>query len=123
MRPAIPDDVRQFVVLAVPSVPYLEALLLMRRSAPATWSAAALAASLYLNDKDASALISRLLQAGVAQRGGDALRYAPPPAVAALIDRLAEVYADNLIGVSMLIHAAGAPPREASRLRDGGVDE
>ena len=37
--------------------------------------------------------------------------YAAQPPQAALIDRLAEEYANNLIGVSMLIHTTGMQTR------------
>lgn len=104
----IPDDVRRFILMAVPSVPYLEAVLLMRRAGPASWGTAELARGLYLNDKAAAALLEQLLAAGVSAadpaRAGNCL-YAPSAELAAMIDRVAEVYASNLIGVSTLIHS------------------
>lgn len=108
-RPLIPDDVRQFVQTSVPSVPYLEALLLMRGSDEHGWNGSALAQALYMNEHTASALLDTLRQAGMiapATADGERMRYAPPAHMAALIDRLAEVYASNLIGVSTLIHAS-----------------
>ena len=42
MRSAIPDDVRRFILTSVPSVPYLEAMLLLRGEPQAAWDASAL---------------------------------------------------------------------------------
>lgn len=123
MRPAIPADVRDFILKAVPSVPYLEALLLLRGAGAAGLSAGALAAGLYVSEQAAGALLGQLGAADVA--GATAMdgvvRYAPPDDVAALIDRLAGVYADNLIGVSMLIHSTSS--RRARDNTIGGSPE
>ncbi len=107
-RPSIPDDVRRFILLAIPSVPYLEALLLMRSHGPVGWRAGALASGLYLGEKAAAALLAQLHTAGVAEADPNdegSFRYAPGKELAAMIDRLAEIYAVNLIGVSTLIHS------------------
>lgn len=107
-RHIIPEDIRQFVLASVPSVPFLEALLLMRRNAGMDWGAAELASALYMNEIPAAALLAQLQQAGLVQAAppdGARFTYAPAPARADLIGRLADVYASNLIGISMLIHA------------------
>jgi hypothetical protein len=106
--PNIPDDVRRFILGAIPSVPYLEAILLMRGSAAAHWDAASLAAGLYLSEKAADALLEQLHAAGIIEpTSGDKadFRYAPASQLRLLIDRLADAYATNLIGVSTLIHS------------------
>ncbi|MDB5963228.1 MAG: hypothetical protein JWP59_4522 [Massilia sp.] len=123
MRAAIPDDVRRFVLLAIPSVPYLEALLLMRGAGPVAFDAAALAAGLYLDEGAAGDLMAQLRAAGVtapAPGAAGRVRYAPAAPLAAMIDRLANVYADNLVGVSMLIHSTNGKQARADafRLRD-----
>ncbi len=107
-RPNIPDDVRRFILLAIPSVPYLEALLLMRRGGPVGWRAGALASGLYLSEKAAAGLLAQLHTAGVVAADGadgNSFRYAPAADLAAMIDQLADIYAVNLIGVSTLIHS------------------
>src|SRR3569832_623955 len=43
MRPPIPDDVRRFILASVPSVPYLEAMLLLRAEPELPWDKEALA--------------------------------------------------------------------------------
>lgn len=119
-RPLIPDDVRRFILTAVPSVPYLEALLLLRGSDADGVDATTLAAGLYLSEKAAAALLAQLRSAGVAEQlpcAPGTVRYAPVPTLAALIERLATVYADNLIGVSMLIHSTSASAARAEAFR------
>ena len=119
-RPPIPDDVRRFILTAIPSVPYLEALLLLRGSGETGASAATLAAGLYLSETAAASLLAQLRAAGVAEQNPGAagtLRYAPAAALASLIDRLAAVYADNLVGVSMLIHSTSASAARAEAFR------
>jgi hypothetical protein len=118
-RPTIPADVRQFIMQAIVSVPYLEALLLMRAAGNAGMDRAGLADALYINEFAATQLLGQLRDAGLVQasqeHGENGLHYvyAATAAQAGLIDRLAEEYAHNLIGVSMLIHATGMQARSA----------
>jgi predicted ArsR family transcriptional regulator len=106
----IPEDLRRFVLTSIPSVPYLEALLLLRAQAQDNWSSAALAERLYVREKAAQALLEDLCKAGVAeacdQLGAPAYRYQPASAnLRAMIDRLAELYARQLVEVTILIHS------------------
>ena len=115
-RPAIPADLRSFIKQHIVSVPYLEALLLMRRAGSAGLDRASLADALYVNEVAAAQLLAQLSQAGLVQAlpaPGNLPHYiyAAQPPQAALIDRLAEEYANNLIGVSMLIHTTGMQTR------------
>jgi hypothetical protein len=101
--------VQRFVLLAIPSVPYLEALLLMHSSPQRPWDASEVAKRLYLSEKVGAALLVELNAAGLAGADVDAVgryRYRPQSEeLAALIDRLAVIYARNLVGVSNLIHS------------------
>lgn len=119
----IPDDIRRFVVHCIPSVPFLEALLLLREYPDRTWDAAAVAARLYLDPRAAGALLDDLARARlVAREDGDAYacRYAPETAeLAALVDELAAVYRQHLIEVSTLIHSKGG--RKAALFADALV--
>lgn len=106
---AIPDDLQRFILLTIPSVPYLEALLLMRSAPERHWDAADIAQRLYLNEKVCAALLTELTGAAIAcpatQQAG---RYSYQPQseqLMAMIDRLADMYAKNLVGVSNLIHS------------------
>lgn len=115
-RPIIPADLRSFITQHIVSVPYLEALLLMRRAGNAGLDRASLADALYVNEVTSGEVLAQLSEAGLVQAvasPGELSHYvyAAQAAKAALIDRLAEEYANNLIGVSMLIHSTGMQDR------------
>jgi hypothetical protein len=106
---ALPDEVRRFILTSVPSVPYLEAILLLRSEAQAQWDAARVSSRLYIAEARAAELLEQLAAAGVAQRmeaPGACYRYQPGTAeLAARLDMLAAVYANNLVVVTDLIHS------------------
>lgn len=105
----IPDSLKRFILLFVPSVPYLEALLLLRNPATSLWDAATLAPQLYLSDAAAQSLVEELLKNGVLVADDVArgkFRYQPRTAeLAQMIDQLAHFYSRNLIEITHLIHA------------------
>ncbi len=106
---AIPEDLRRFVLTSIPSVPFLEALLLMRTDPRQPWSRDSLARRLYVRDKVAEELLDDLCRAGVAAPvpETDAYCYRPrEDALRDLIDRLAELYATHLVEVTHLIHSS-----------------
>jgi DNA-binding IclR family transcriptional regulator len=108
-RLPLPDDVRRFVLTSVPSVPYIESLLLMRREADAAWSASRLASRIYVPEAQAAGLLETLEASGIAARVPEAqgtFRYQPPQPLAELLDRVAVHYASNLLAVTDLIHSS-----------------
>jgi hypothetical protein len=110
-KPSIPEDLRRFVLTSIPSVPFLEALLLMRAAPAAVWRRDMLARRLYVREKTADGLLAELCVAGMAVRcadgGADGYRYAPrDPGLRERIDRLADLYATHLVEVTHLIHAS-----------------
>jgi hypothetical protein len=113
----IPDGVRRFLLGAIPSVPHLEALLLLRGTPGQSWSADALAARLYIDTSAAASLLADLRQRGLAtQRNGDT-QYAPrDTTLAAVVDELAGVYARNVVEVAELIHSSS--DQKARRFAD-----
>lgn len=104
----IPDAVKRFILLSVPSVPYLEALLILRNQKGQLWDAAKIAPQLYLNQAIAQALLDALYKNGVLSLDDATgqFRYQPKtPEMANIIDQLALVYPHHLIEVTHLIHA------------------
>lgn len=102
----LPADVRRFILTSVPTVPYLEAVLLLRAEPVKDWDAAELARRLYVPERTAADLLDQLRASGMAQgAAGPAVRYAPTAELAALIDQVAQAYASNLVGVTDLIHS------------------
>ena len=105
----IPDGVRRFILLFIPSVPYLEALLILRNQVGQSWDAADIAPKLYLNQAAAAALLDELHKNGVVsvdERVPGKYRYQPRTAkLAQMIGQLADAYPHNLIEITHLIHA------------------
>jgi hypothetical protein len=103
----VTDDVRRFVLTSVPSVPYLEALLLLRSGPDEAWNAFQVASRLYIGEAQALDQLQALQVAGIASRTPEGLfQYAPgTPELRALLDLLAATYATNLVGVTELIHS------------------
>ncbi|MCW5659769.1 MAG: hypothetical protein KIT60_18890 [Burkholderiaceae bacterium] len=116
----IPDDVRRFVLTSIPSVPYLEAALLLRRLAPREHSDEEVARALYIPRARAAELLEAMHQAGVvALRRADNLhaRYEPrDPELVQAFDRLARHYEADIVGITHLIHDASG--KSAMRFAD-----
>ncbi len=109
-RPPIPEDLRRFVLTSVPSVPFLEALLLLRANPGQQWTGELLAGRLYTSERTAESLLNELCRSGMAEPcpAPDAHAYCYAPASDALrerIDELAELYARHLVDVTNLIHS------------------
>lgn len=106
-RGELPADIRRFILTSVPSVPYLEAVLLLRAEPDQAWDATSLARRLYVGEKVAADLLQLLSTSGVAEpvEEPQAVRYAPGDELRSLIDRLAGVYAADLVTVTDLIHS------------------
>jgi hypothetical protein len=103
----LPADLRRFIVTGVPTVPYLEAVLLLRAEPERAWSASQLARRLYVPEHSGKELVGLLRDGGIAadaERAGT-IRYAPAPELSALLDALADAYAHDLVAVTRLIHS------------------
>jgi hypothetical protein len=103
----LPPDLRRFILTSVPSVPYLEAVLLLRADAEQAWGAAQLARRLYVPEQTGAELLALLRDSGVASghTSPGSIRYAPAPELRELIDQLAAAYAHDLVAVTRLIHS------------------
>lgn len=109
-RADLPEDIRRFILNSVPSVPYLEAILLLRTDPDVGWDVPRLASRLYVAERQAAEVLSALAAAGIArsEEQGDAILFRYAPATAELrerLDALAQVYSANLVGVTDLIHS------------------
>lgn len=107
--PPVPDDVRRFVLTSVPSVPYIESLLLLRREAASAWTASQLAKRIYVPEAQAASLLEALETSGIVARTPEterSYRYQPPPELEELLGRVAAHYAANLVAITDLIHSS-----------------
>jgi hypothetical protein len=109
-RGDLPDEIRRFILTSIPSVPYLEAVLLMRSEPETRWDPRRVAGRLYVAERQAVELLEALAASGIAahdpaQEGGQ-YRYAPSSAeLRERLDTLAHTYSVNLVGVTDLIHS------------------
>lgn len=102
----VPDDVRRFILTSIPSVPYLEALLLLRANSARTWDSFNVASRLYISEGQALDLLQGMQEARIATRTEQGtFAYLPVPELNDLIDALAITYSQDLVGVSDLIHS------------------
>jgi hypothetical protein len=106
----IDEDVRRFILTSIPSVPHLEALLLVRREPHAEWDEGTLARRLYIGEKTAHSVLADLAEAGfVASIREGTVRYGPAhDGQAEIVDKVADAYAHDLIEVTNLIHGRSA---------------
>lgn len=108
-RELIPDEIKRFILTSIPSVPYLEAMLLLRSAPEQHWDARKVAQRLYMSEKSASDLLTELRLAGIAcvdEQNGPACLYRPAsPELRQMIEVLADTYARQLVAVSNLIHS------------------
>jgi len=103
----LPADLRRFILTSIPSVPYLEAVLLLRADASQAWDAAQLARRLYVSEATGAELLGLLRDSGIATdaESGGSVRYAPAAELQALVDRVATAYTQDLVTVTRLIHS------------------
>lgn len=105
----IPDNVTRFILLAIPSVPYLEAIILLRGEPNKSWDSKEIAQRLYLNDGSGQALLTELKAGGIVvddERAPSLYRYQPRSRdLQQMIDLLAEIYPKNLVEITNLIHS------------------
>ena len=112
------SEVRRFILAYIPSVPHLEALLLMRAEVATAWNEARLAGRLYIGHDIAKGLLDDLAAFGLV-RTDEAGGYVYGPANQELLDvvtELATTYSRNVVAIASLIHSLG--DRKAQRFAD-----
>lgn len=107
-REPIPEELRRFILTSVPSVPFLEALLVFREARGQPVDTSHVARRLYVSDRVGAEVVAQLADAhfiepveGVAI----AHRFAPEAHLAAMIESLASHYRTHLVEVTDLIHS------------------
>jgi hypothetical protein len=118
--PLLPADVQRFILTSVPSVPFLEALLLFHREPSRAFTPAEVGHALYVPEAAAARLVDALEAAGLVlalpgrrracrfEGTGDELRR--------VVDRVAACHARHLIAITHLIH--DDTQRSATRFAD-----
>jgi DNA-binding MarR family transcriptional regulator len=106
---AIPNEVEQFLLAAIDTVPHLEALLLIFQSPDKTWTVEDLAARIYVDNSQAAAVLDDLTRRKLIQR----VEQSPPqyqflaasPAQTELLHKVAQAYRTQLVQVARFIHS------------------
>jgi hypothetical protein len=105
----IPQATRQFVAAHITSIAQLEALLLLRSSAPAPFSAEQVARKLYCQAEVIARQLADLSAAGIlATVADDPLQFVYQPrdeATAQIVDQLADTYRDRRVAITTLIYS------------------
>jgi hypothetical protein len=103
---SIPDDLRDFILGHMESIAHLEALLLLRRESDVTWHEDSVSQRLYISPQAASDVLRRLAADGFLNSDEGMYRYqCRTEELRSMVDRLADIYAHQLIPVTNLIHA------------------
>lgn len=103
----IPEDLRRYILTSVPSVPFVEAMLIFRAEAGRAVPVDLLARRLYVSERQAAEILQALREARIVEPDQDAAghRYAPAPELAPMLDALERFYRARLVEVSALIHS------------------
>lgn len=105
---SISPEIRRFILGRIPSVPHLEALLLLRNELH-DWTAESVAERLYVSEKVATVLLGELVGGAMLEVSAeDPRRYRYQPrtdALRQLLDELAATYAAHLVEVTQMIHS------------------
>lgn len=117
------ERVDRFVLEEVDSVPHLEALLLLRNSRQALWTAKDLAGALYIVEDRALEVLRDWTGKGLFTHDETAsperFRFAPqPPEREELLALLDAGYRHDLVRISTMIHNKKSPVREFARAFD-----
>lgn len=106
----VSQEIRRFILTSIPSVPYLEAILLLRQETNTSWNGATLARFLYISETKADLILAELKQAGIVapeEEGVTAYRYLPVSnKLRQQIDLVAMIYPKNVVEITNLIHSS-----------------
>lgn len=106
---AIPNEVEQFLLAAIDTVPHLEALLLIFQNPATVWSVEALAARIYVSNEQAAAVLDDLTRRQLitrVQQSPAMYQFIPrSPEQTGLLNKVAEAYRTQLVPVARFIHS------------------
>jgi DNA-binding MarR family transcriptional regulator len=106
---SIPNEVEQFLLAAIETVPHLEALLLIFQGPNTRWSVEDLAARIYVDNFQAAAVLDDLTRRKLIER----VESSPPKyqflaasaAQTELLHKVAHAYRTQLVQVARFIHS------------------
>jgi len=109
----LPEDVLQFLLDHIESVPHLEALLLLWRDPQASWTPGEMANRLYVAPDAAAKLLEDLARHGLVTVGAESprvYRYCTDwDAGNLLMPKISATYSRQLVRVAQLLHSKASP--------------
>ncbi|STY29173.1 Uncharacterised protein [Legionella wadsworthii] len=106
---SISNEIRRFILNSIPSVSYLEAMLLMRSVKDHDWTVEELSKRLFINESATETILKQLQGTGIIKMINNEMplyRYEPQtPELKNLIDQIAILYSSHLIEITNLIHS------------------
>lgn len=109
-------QVDEFIAEEVESVPHLEALLLVWKRRPKSWTAVEMAKALYIHPEQAAAILGDLQARRLVEAEADRYVYSANGERNELITKVEGIYRQELIRVSNMIHSKASPAvREFAR--------
>lgn len=118
------SDIRRFV-LSLPSIPYLEAIMLLHQYPGSVWGQQTVAQRLYVPPSLAKCILMDLTTTGICHPvdgHADQYIYEPEPeSLRKLIEDLIAVYAKHLIEITNLIHDNNNKSNSAKLFADAFV--
>jgi len=118
----MPDELRRFILTSIPSVPFVEAILLFMGQAGLALDVPSVARRLYVSEAAAAELVAALVASGIVaadEAAAGSWRFSPSKDLQRMLHLLAAYYASHLIEITDLIHSTGA--RKAQRFADAFV--
>ena len=100
----VPERLRRYILTSVPSVPFVEAMLIFRAKPAMPHTIDDVARNLYIGGQQAAQILEQLRAAHIIEPVDGGHRYSPPPDLVPVLDELAAYYGSNLVEVTSLIH-------------------
>jgi hypothetical protein len=105
----IPDEVKYYILDSVPSIPYLEAMLLMKSQLLQQWDIDTLSKRLFITKNATEQVVKQLLLSGIIKSSeNDTQFYYFHPIddkLNTLIDQLGALYITNLVEITNMVHS------------------
>lgn len=109
---SLAEEVDQFILQEMNTVPHLEALLLLWNSRPKEWTVEEIAHALYVAPGTARSILQRLTRRGllISRGNPESYRYESVSSKRdCLIEAVEAAYRRDLVRISRMIHTAAAP--------------
>ena len=122
-EPYVPDEVREFIIKHIATVPQIEALLLIWSIPEKHWSLRQVATRIYTSDAETARALDGLCAAGLLVHREGSFTLDSSAGNVDMIRKLREVYARHLIAVTDVIHGRSRDePSAAGLLRAAKCD-